>query len=61
MTVLPSGGGGFDEILLQPRVTVLRGSDLAVATALQASANELCFIANSCRFPIRHEAAVEFE
>ena len=61
MTVLPNGGGRFDQILLQPRVTVQRGSDLASATALQTRANELCFIANSCRFPIRHEAVVELE
>ncbi len=61
MTVLPSGGGAFEEIRLRPRVTVCRGSDVAAAAAVHDRAGELCFIANSCRFPIRHEAVVEVE
>lgn len=61
MTVLSSGGGSFREIRLRPRVTVARGADVAAAAALHARASELCFIANSCRFPIAHEAEVEVE
>ncbi len=57
----PGGGGAFSEIRLRPRVTVARGSDLAAAAALHGRAAEQCFIANSCRFPITHEAEVEAE
>jgi organic hydroperoxide reductase OsmC/OhrA len=57
--VLTSGGGGkFEEVVLAPRVTIAAGSDLAAAEALHARAHEVCFIANSCNFPIRHEAEV---
>ena len=57
----PGGGGRFAEITLRPRVTVSRGSDARAAAALHERAGQLCFIANSCRFPIRHEPAVEVE
>ena len=61
MAVLPSGGGRFVAIALRPRVTLARGSDPARAEALHARAGELCFIANSCSFPIGHEAQIELE
>jgi organic hydroperoxide reductase OsmC/OhrA len=58
MAVRPDGGGSFTEILLRPRVTLAPGSEPAAATALHERAGELCFIAGSCNFPIRHEAEV---
>jgi organic hydroperoxide reductase OsmC/OhrA len=61
LTALPSGGGRFTDITLRPRVTVSPTSDPSAAAALHARANELCFIANSCRFPIHHEAQVDVE
>jgi organic hydroperoxide reductase OsmC/OhrA len=57
----PSGGGSFAEVTLRPRVTVSRGSDAGAAAALHERAGELCFIARSCNFPIRHQPAVEVE
>jgi organic hydroperoxide reductase OsmC/OhrA len=56
----PDGGGRFVEIALRPRVT-LRGGAEADARALHEKAGALCFIANSCRVPIRHEVEVAFE
>ena len=53
------GGGSFQEVVLHPRVTVAPGTDLARATALHEKAGELCFIAASCNFPVRHEPVVE--
>lgn len=50
------GGGRFTEIVLQPRVTVTDESMTGKLDELHHRANELCFIANSCNFPIRHEA-----
>jgi organic hydroperoxide reductase OsmC/OhrA len=41
--------------VLRPVVTIA-GGDPAVADALHTRASELCFIANSVAFPVRHEA-----
>ena len=49
---------GFTEVVLHPRVTVAAGTDLAKAKALHEKAHELCFIANSVNFPVRHEAEI---
>ena len=48
----------FTEVVLRPRVTVARGSDLALARKLHGGAHDLCFIANSVNFPVRHEAEI---
>lgn len=58
MTVAPEGGGQFEEVTLEPQVTVSSGSDLALARALHDEAHATCFIARSCSFPVRHRAAV---
>ena len=56
--VLDAGGGGrFEEVTLRPVVTIA-GGDLEKARALHDKAHELCFIANSCSVPIRHEPTV---
>jgi organic hydroperoxide reductase OsmC/OhrA len=49
---------GFTEVMLRPRVMVAAGTDLAKANALHEKAHELCFIANSVNFPVRHEAEI---
>jgi len=48
------GSGEFTEIVLHPVVTI-RSGDLEKATQLHERAHEICFIARSCNFPIRHE------
>lgn len=53
------GGGRFDEITLRPRVTVDDDDQASLAARLHDRAHELCFIANSCSVPIRHEATVQ--
>jgi organic hydroperoxide reductase OsmC/OhrA len=52
------GGGHFTEVVLRPKVTVSSGSDPGKAHALHPRANELCFIARSVNFPVRHEGEV---
>jgi organic hydroperoxide reductase OsmC/OhrA len=47
-----AGSGAFTEVVLRPRVTV----DAAMAGHTRA--NELCFIANSVNFPVRHEPTI---
>lgn len=59
LTVQPSGAGKFDEVTLHPRVRVAEAKDVELARQLHHKAHEMCFIANSCSVPIRHEASVE--
>ena len=58
---LEGGGGRFVEIRLRPVVTIADAKDLDRAKALHEKAHELCFIANSCSVPIRHEAHIRVE
>ena len=55
MQIDADGGGRFVEVVLRPRVTVTDGSAIATAERLHAEASAKCFIANSVRFPVRHE------
>lgn len=48
------GGGHFTEVTLHPVVTVTDAAMFERANALHHQANKLCFIANSCNFPILH-------
>jgi organic hydroperoxide reductase OsmC/OhrA len=56
----PRGGGRFEEVTLRPTVTIT-GGDRARAAELHDRAHELCFIANSCRVPIRNEPTTRVE
>ncbi|WP_394551446.1 OsmC family protein [Agromyces sp. MMS24-JH15] len=49
------GGGAFTEAVLRPHVVVADASMLELAQALHHEASELCFIASSVSFPVRHE------
>ena len=51
-------GGRFEEVVLEPLVTVADARHLERARELHERAHELCFIANSCSVPIRHRAEV---
>ena len=48
----------FTDVLLRPRVTVAKGTDLEKARALHEQAHEGCYIASSVNFPVRHEATI---
>ena len=50
-----NGSGHFIEVLLQPLVIVSDPSMIEKANDLHAKANQFCFIANSCNFPIHHK------
>lgn len=52
------GGGHFTEVTLNPIVIVTDKSMIEKANELHHRANKLCFIANSCNFPIRHKPTV---
>lgn len=49
-----TGGGHFSEVILNPIVIVDESSMIDRANELHKKANELCFIANSVNFPVRH-------
>lgn len=59
LEVLDKGSGRFTEVRLYPKVTITQVERIAEALSLHKKANELCFIANSCNFPIMHEASCE--
>ena len=55
MTETADGSGRFSEVTLRPQVTVAEAAMIERAQALHADAHRMCFIANSCNFPVRHE------
>ena len=58
MVTDPDGGGRFTDVLLRPRVEVAEAAMAERAAGLHHRANELCFIANSVSFPVRHEPTI---
>jgi organic hydroperoxide reductase OsmC/OhrA len=54
MVETSNGGGQFTEVILNPIVIVTENSMVDKANELHKKANELCFIANSVNFPVRH-------
>ena len=53
-----NGKGRFTEVTLHPEVIVLEVGMAAKAQKLHQRANEMCFIANSCNFPVLHKSKV---
>jgi organic hydroperoxide reductase OsmC/OhrA len=54
----PAGGGRFTEVVLRPEVAVAEATMVQAAMDAHARAHQLCFIANSVSFPVRHEPVV---
>jgi len=52
------GRGKFVEVILNPIVTVGSESMIEKAKSLHEKASEKCFIANSCNFPVHHQASI---
>ena len=52
------GSGRFKEVTLYPKVTVESESMVEQAKALHKQAHRLCFIANSCNFPVHHQPSI---
>jgi organic hydroperoxide reductase OsmC/OhrA len=52
------GGGRFSVVTLRPVVTVTEASMIEKAMSLHHEANKLCFVANSCNFPVKHAPEV---
>jgi organic hydroperoxide reductase OsmC/OhrA len=58
-TMEEDGGGRFTEVVLRPRVQVADPAMAEAAAALHDRAHELCFVANSVNFPVRHEPVTD--
>ncbi len=52
----PNGKAQLEKVLLQPRVTVLKGTDLGLLQPLHEKAHANCFMANSVNFPVHCQA-----
>lgn len=59
LEVNPDGSGRFTEVRLNPKVMITNSDKVELAVALHKKANQLCFIANSCNFPVVHHASCE--
>ncbi|WP_456313801.1 OsmC family protein [Pseudomonas shirazensis] len=59
LEVSPDGSGRFVEVVLNPKVKISNLDKIELAIELHTKANQLCFIANSCNFPVLHEASCE--
>lgn len=57
----PDGGGHFTEITLQPEITIASEIDEVKLSGLHHQANKLCYIANSCNFPVYHQPVYKTE
>jgi len=59
MKEMENGSGAFESVTLKPIVQISDVSRMDEAASLHKKANEMCFIANSVNFPVKHEAQVE--
>jgi organic hydroperoxide reductase OsmC/OhrA len=55
MVETADGGGNFEEVVLRPRVTLADPGQAHLLPGLHERAHELCYIARSVNFPVRHE------
>jgi len=60
LEVSADGSGRFVAVKLFPKVKISNFDQIELALELHKKANQLCFIANSCNFPVVHEASCEF-
>jgi organic hydroperoxide reductase OsmC/OhrA len=49
------GSGQFTEVVLRPEVTVAEPAMIDATDALHHRAHQMCFIARSVNFPVRHQ------
>ncbi|MFV1883895.1 MAG: OsmC family protein [Balneola sp.] len=56
MTEEKDGRGRFTKVSLNPVVTVKEERMAAKLDSLHHKANQMCFIANSCNFPVQHNS-----
>lgn len=60
MIELTNGSGKFEKVTLFPQVQIENKDQLDLALELHHQAHEMCFIANSCNFPILCMPKIDF-
>lgn len=53
------GSGQFTEVVLHPEVIVEQASMVEKATTLHNDAHQMCFLARSVNFPVRHQPTIK--
>ena len=53
------GSGQFKEVTLKPVITISKKENKELALQLHEKANNMCFIANSCNFQIKHQPQIK--
>ncbi|NQX86614.1 MAG: OsmC family protein [Flavobacteriaceae bacterium] len=53
-----NGSGKFTEVTLNPSVKITEHHNIEKAKELHKTANNMCFIANSCNFKIEHKPQI---
>ncbi len=56
-----NGSGQFTEVMLNPIVTVQEERMVSKVDSIHSKANKMCFIANSCNFPVKHSSTVKIQ
>lgn len=54
-----NGSGKFTEVHLYPRIQLAEAQDEEVLRGIHQEANQKCFIAQSCNFPVLHAATYQ--
>ena len=53
------GSSYFSEVVLEPIIRIKNPQNLQKAKELHHQANQMCFIANSLNFPVKHEPEID--
>jgi len=53
-----NGSGMFSSVTLNPHIVIAKNGYRTLASELHREANKMCFIANSCNFPVDHEVTI---
>lgn len=59
LQVNEDGSGRIVNVVLNPVITIKDSSKSELAISLHHKANQLCFIANSCNFPVEHHPIIQ--
>ena len=55
----PDVQGHFESVTLKPIIVITSEAKMKEAMSIHEEANQKCFIANSCNFPIRHKPVIK--
>ena len=55
MEEFSNGSGKFTEVTLHPAITITDSNMIERVNNLHHTANQMCFIANSCNFQVKHQ------